>query len=225
LHYFQRFANDKVIFAYCSLLEHFKDNEDEVNLMIVKLFHRVFIKLNVQPLFYKLSIFTLFRDILDSHLQTPAINELKKFFEYVLVMFFKALEKNPILYIELLYPKTATDINRIQYGDQKKGLNPDDFNNDIDDDDLDATEPEPAVAKKEPPKLPQLEVLGEPSLNTQLDAITIAFTQEHVSHYLIFLKGVRAPLPLFFFFFFFAAAAAADVDTSVSYRNSMLPRL
>ncbi|ORX99636.1 timeless-domain-containing protein [Basidiobolus meristosporus CBS 931.73] len=128
--YESKFARESILANYIVLLEsHETLNENDLY-HIVTMFHRMFIKSKIEPIFYKLSVLHVFNDLIQMQRKHPLgattpYKELIKFSRHCLRQMFKALEKNPLLTVEILYPKYRQDCIRIQYGED--GLPDEDY--------------------------------------------------------------------------------------------------
>jgi replication fork protection complex subunit Tof1/Swi1 len=94
---------------------------DEQMKRIVALMHRICIKAKSDGLFFKVSVFSLFRQILDDEKQgklgrNQANGDLIKLIQYILRRFFKAAQANPLLMIRVFYPVRATDVRKLRKG-------------------------------------------------------------------------------------------------------------
>jgi len=116
----KKFVSDEVIKNYCKVLEEYnKLNDEELN-CIVEFFYRIWYKYDLEGMFYKITIMFLFNHILDDlgHRQglTLAQHELLSFILNISNKLFSELPKSPLLYVELLYPKSSEDCQLLQQG-------------------------------------------------------------------------------------------------------------
>ncbi len=89
---------------------------------IAYMFHKIFVKLQAEAFFYKLSIINIFNRILRDKAsltlpRTPGFNALCQFIEYCTKKLFKNLQFYPMLFLELLFNKSKGDCHRIQNAD------------------------------------------------------------------------------------------------------------
>lgn len=102
------------------LVSQYKTLADSTLHAITKMFHRIFVKCKMEALFYKLSILNVFNTIINETPTTKStpksLQELVGFITFAVRAFFKKLADYPALYIEILYPKSRSDVRRIQWG-------------------------------------------------------------------------------------------------------------
>ncbi|KAJ3215182.1 Topoisomerase 1-associated factor 1 [Dinochytrium kinnereticum] len=111
------FASESVVDTYCELLSQFEMLEDKYFQMITVMFHRIFVKLDLQAFFYRLSILELFSRVVKLSgpaSQASGYKGLYHFISFLMKQFAKRASDNPLLYVELLFPKTRADCIRIQ---------------------------------------------------------------------------------------------------------------
>ncbi|TPX58885.1 hypothetical protein PhCBS80983_g02824 [Powellomyces hirtus] len=117
-----RFASDTILNNYYLLLKHYLELDARHIYYITVMFHRIFLTADPgAPLFYKLSILHLFNKILKDRRVLPATSahrELYAFITFMLNRFFKKAKEYPILFVEILFPKTKGDCVRIQFGNE-----------------------------------------------------------------------------------------------------------
>ncbi|RKO86352.1 timeless protein C terminal region-domain-containing protein, partial [Blyttiomyces helicus] len=93
--------------------------EPEYLLYVSVMFHRIFVKVKSEPVFYKLSTLDLFNQILQDRRRLPQSQghkELFNFIKYATSRFFKKAAEYPLLFIEILFSKTKSDCIRIEAG-------------------------------------------------------------------------------------------------------------
>ncbi|KND02940.1 uncharacterized protein SPPG_02019 [Spizellomyces punctatus DAOM BR117] len=113
------FASESVVSTYCALLKHYREIDERSIDHITRMFHRIFVKSKAEAFFYKLSTLELFNRILTDIRMLPSTKshkELYGFIKYMLAKFFKKAAKNPVLLVEVLFPKTKADCQRIENG-------------------------------------------------------------------------------------------------------------
>ncbi|GES85231.1 timeless-domain-containing protein [Rhizophagus clarus] len=116
----KEFISDEIIRNYCKVLEEYsKLDDDELN-YIVEFFYRIWYKYDLEGMFYKITIMFLFSRILNDlgHRQglTSAQDELLSFILNISNKLLCEFPKNPLLYVELLYPKSSEDCQILQQG-------------------------------------------------------------------------------------------------------------
>eukprot|EP00049_Salpingoeca_infusionum_P007691 m.124905 g.124905 ORF g.124905 m.124905 type:complete len:1399 (-) comp13788_c1_seq1:374-4570(-) len=119
--YLEKFRDFRIVHAYCEVLRRFKTNSSSVNHAVVKMFDRLAheAKLNMRPMFYQLGVLRLFLDLLeDPEIQSQKQHsEIRGFIKRGIVApLVQDLEKNPLLYMEILFEKTVMDVEEIKYG-------------------------------------------------------------------------------------------------------------
>jgi hypothetical protein len=116
----KKFISDEIINNYCKVLEEYDKLEDDELNCIVEFFYRIWYKYDLEGMFYKMTIMILFNQILDDlgnrQGLTLAQHELLSFILNISNKLFRELPKNPLLYIELLYPKSSEDCHLLQQG-------------------------------------------------------------------------------------------------------------
>ncbi|KAJ3023466.1 UNVERIFIED_CONTAM: Topoisomerase 1-associated factor 1, partial [Siphonaria sp. JEL0065] len=129
------FAYENVVHTYMQLLQGYHELEPKYFHYATTLLHRVFIKAKMEPLLYKLSTLELFnRIILDERTLEPSkeLKELKEFIRYVVKKFVAKAKEYPMLFVEVLFPKSRSDCRRIMHGaDDDDGFK--DVGRDVDD--------------------------------------------------------------------------------------------
>ncbi|KAL1919889.1 uncharacterized protein VTP21DRAFT_1821 [Calcarisporiella thermophila] len=113
----EKLATESVVTTYMVLLEEYADLSEETLYHIVAAFHRIMVKCRrKEAIFFKLSVLEIFNAILNDHpppFKSQAHAELHKFMLYCLRRFFKAWAANPLMCVEILFPKSSADIRRI----------------------------------------------------------------------------------------------------------------
>ncbi|KAI8849218.1 timeless protein-domain-containing protein [Chytridium lagenaria] len=111
------FASENVVDTYCELLSQYETLEDKYFQMIVVMFHRIFVKLDMQAFFYRLSVLELFSRVTKfrgSSTQCPGYEKIVPFISFLMKQFAKRAADNPMIYVELMFPKTRADCIRLQ---------------------------------------------------------------------------------------------------------------
>lgn len=116
-----KFADAKLIKTYAKVLQGYRTNGSVLNHAIIKMFHRIFSSDHCDKrwLFYQLSVFNLFHIILNDQTirKNKKFSELRGFVkEGVVKSFFADAERYPPLFAEVLFWKSAEDVNEIELG-------------------------------------------------------------------------------------------------------------
>ncbi|EGG25386.1 timeless family protein [Cavenderia fasciculata] len=104
------FAKPDIVNNMCTLLGNYHYNSDKINYQLVSIFQRFRTELDLEPMFYKLSIFYCFYNLLRDPLiamDSKAI-DMVGFVKTVVNNFFKYAETNPSLLLHLCLPKTKS---------------------------------------------------------------------------------------------------------------------
>ncbi|KAK2582180.1 hypothetical protein KPH14_004537 [Odynerus spinipes] len=110
----QRFANIKIVKALALLLQQFDKNTNEVNHYTTKMLHRIAWECKMPAMIFQASIFRTFQRILDS--KHPGHKELQKFAIFIIRRFIEVAQKNPKVYMELLFWKNTRDATQVVDG-------------------------------------------------------------------------------------------------------------
>lgn len=122
--------------AYSLVLADYASNGDTINHAVVKMLYRLAVQLDMKPLLYQMSIFKIFQQILEDpptprmkvrevvsggwpqcHSHTLSLSqELQKFSRHMVQGFFHMAEKNPLMFVELLFWKTSRDCYELEMG-------------------------------------------------------------------------------------------------------------
>ncbi|KAJ3183557.1 Topoisomerase 1-associated factor 1 [Gaertneriomyces sp. JEL0708] len=134
------FAYESIVDAYMHLLKHYKTLEDATIYYITVMLHRIFVKCKGEsPLLYKLSILQLFNNIISDRSYLPNTDshkELYTFINFMLSKFFKKLREYPLLFLEILYPKTKGDCRKIEFDEDHEMADAADSDDNLDKDGL-----------------------------------------------------------------------------------------
>ncbi|CAB4422690.1 unnamed protein product [Rhizophagus irregularis] len=129
-----KFANEITVKNYIILLEEYQEIDSESIKHVTMMFFRIAKHCQLEAMFFKLSIMEVFNRILKDYSSTKqrlshSQENLKIFIEWIVNKLIAQLEKNPLIYIELLFPKNVTDVKLLQNGyiyeiENKKRLRP-----------------------------------------------------------------------------------------------------
>ncbi|TPX31694.1 hypothetical protein SeMB42_g07723 [Synchytrium endobioticum] len=114
------FANEGVVLNYSAMLSHYQKCDERFLYYIAVMFHRIFVKLKSEAYFYKLSTLELFQRIMNDRAtiqNTRGYREVYNFIKYAVSRLFKRLGENPLLYIQVFYPKFKKDSMRMILGE------------------------------------------------------------------------------------------------------------
>lgn len=119
------YAVKKVVTAFGHLFSNYKNNSDHTNHCIVKMFHRIAYDCKLPALLFQASIFRVFQN-LDKDRKilrnNKSITEMHRFARFILQSFFATAEKNKLVFMELLFWKSAGEAREIVEGyDDSKG--------------------------------------------------------------------------------------------------------
>jgi replication fork protection complex subunit Tof1/Swi1 len=118
----QRFASEPILATCMTYLAQYRTfDSDEQMKRIVALMHRQAVKAKADGLYYKVSVFSLFNQILDDHktgklARNQASGDLVKLIQYILRRFLKAAKASPLMMINVFYPSRAIDIRKMRKG-------------------------------------------------------------------------------------------------------------
>ncbi|XP_063619541.1 protein timeless homolog [Cydia splendana] len=118
----QRFCSPKVVSACASLLDGYEKNLPHTNHCIAKMLHRIAWDSKRPAMMFQASLFLVFQKILNDPM--PQFKELEKFAIFILRKFTEVAQKNPKVFIELLFWTNSKDAIDIEcgydlYSDQK----------------------------------------------------------------------------------------------------------
>ncbi|GAM22555.1 hypothetical protein SAMD00019534_057300 [Acytostelium subglobosum LB1] len=104
------FANVSVITNFCNLLGNYHMNTDKTNMQLVSMIKSMISELDVEPMFYRLSIFYIFNNFMNDPIlaKDPNAIELLELARTVVGNFFKAAEESQGMFLQLLVQKSAS---------------------------------------------------------------------------------------------------------------------
>ena len=121
--YVLQFANPNVVAAYVTLLEEYERNSDRTNACILRLLHRLAVRLDLPALFFQLRLFRVFHRLLSEEPLGQSgrggnpYAELRKFANFLLRKFFALLANNEKLAVDVLFYKSIQEAHQIAAGD------------------------------------------------------------------------------------------------------------
>ncbi|KAK3595063.1 hypothetical protein CHS0354_043159 [Potamilus streckersoni] len=105
-----KFARPEILKPYVILLGDVKKNSTHTNHCIVKMMHRIAVDFKCLGMMFQASLFRIFQQILLSPLaKTDRFKEIAKFATFVVRHFVETAQKNPKVYMELLFWKSCKD--------------------------------------------------------------------------------------------------------------------
>ncbi|RIA89771.1 timeless protein C terminal region-domain-containing protein [Glomus cerebriforme] len=114
-----KFVNEITVKNYTLLLEEYQEIDSESIKHVTMMFFRIAKHCQLEAMFFKLSIMEIFYRILKDYSDTKQrLNhpqkDLKTFIEWIVNKLIIQLKKNPLMYIELLFPKNISDVKLLQ---------------------------------------------------------------------------------------------------------------
>ncbi|KOM35905.1 hypothetical protein LR48_Vigan02g205500 [Vigna angularis] len=105
------FANHSIIQKLCWLLKFYKSNSLATNHYIISMLRRISDDLELQPMFYQLSLLTTFYDILVEQKSSPCQEyaDIVDFLNCLVRNMLKKMKKQPLLFVEVLFWKTQRE--------------------------------------------------------------------------------------------------------------------
>ncbi|XP_061342048.1 uncharacterized protein LOC133288335 [Gastrolobium bilobum] len=109
------FANHNIIQKLCWLLKFYKSNSLATNHYIINIFRRISDDLELHPMFYQLSLFTTFYEILAEQKSCPCKEyaDIVDFLTTLVRKMLKKMKKQPLLFVEVLFWKTRRECHYI----------------------------------------------------------------------------------------------------------------
>lgn len=108
-------ANNSVVQNICWLLKHYKTNSFRTNHYIICMLRRFCEDLELSPMLYQLSILTTFYDILAEQKSSSSKEyaNIVNFLSKVIRKMLRAMKKQPLLFVEILFWKTRKECHLI----------------------------------------------------------------------------------------------------------------
>ncbi|XP_014514621.1 uncharacterized protein LOC106772617 isoform X2 [Vigna radiata var. radiata] len=105
------FANHSIIQKLCWLLKFYKSNSLATNHYIISMLRRISDDLELQPMFYQLSLLTTFYDVLVEQKSSPCQEyaDIVDFLNCLVRNMLKKMKKQPLLFVEVLFWKTRRE--------------------------------------------------------------------------------------------------------------------
>ncbi|XP_075549205.1 circadian regulator timeout [Dermacentor variabilis] len=120
--FIKRFANPKVVIAYCKLLSHFRTNSPATNQHVLRMLHRLAVDLKMYPMLFQASVFRTFQRIMHDCYSLPkdrvdsTLKELARLATFVVRKFVGTAQENKIAFAELLFWKNTKDAYELVHG-------------------------------------------------------------------------------------------------------------
>nr|XP_037279767.1 LOW QUALITY PROTEIN: protein timeless homolog [Rhipicephalus microplus] len=120
--FIKRFANPKVVIAYCKLLSHYRTNPPATNQHVLRMLHRLAWDLKMYPMLFQASVFKTFQSIMHDCCSLPkervdgTLKELSRLATFVVRKFVAAAQENKIAFAELLFWKNTKDAYELVHG-------------------------------------------------------------------------------------------------------------
>ena len=115
-----KYLNQKCIDTFTSFLRFYKELDAPQIMRVLKFLHRIFAKRKMEVLLFRIDIVDLIYRIMKgsealprSH---PAYKQFDEFAKHFLRRLFKKLEKEPVMFVELLFSKLPTTFSYLQFG-------------------------------------------------------------------------------------------------------------
>ncbi|CAF2135393.1 unnamed protein product [Rotaria magnacalcarata] len=104
--FIRRFAHSSILCSYIDVLRTYRTNTPFLNHCIIRMFYRVSVDCNFTGILFQMSLFRIFQKFhLDPMAKLQQFSELLQFGTWLLRKFFAAIQKNPCIYVELLFWK------------------------------------------------------------------------------------------------------------------------
>lgn len=115
-----RFAAERCLRHYISLLEQYERNSRSVNHAVIKFMYRVYMMPSCRPLFFKVSTLCVFSHVIQVLRPDDDADdaEAHKIITAILRAFFKRWETLPSMYFEVLFAKTDANVRYVFSGEQ-----------------------------------------------------------------------------------------------------------
>merc|ERR1719233_1112583 len=110
--FLHQICTNSTIAKYLHLLKDYRKNSVKINVYIMTMFKRIVNKLDLEPVFYQVSTFILFQEIMEDRMiaRKKEYSSMIKFARNVTRNFLTKAKDNPVLYIEALFWKTRDQI-------------------------------------------------------------------------------------------------------------------
>uniref|UniRef100_A0A915JGB2 Uncharacterized protein n=1 Tax=Romanomermis culicivorax TaxID=13658 RepID=A0A915JGB2_ROMCU len=113
-----RFANTLLLKWYCWLLNDFENNTTRTNHTILRLLYRIAYQLKTPHALYQACLFRIFQKLAKSPTRSknPALKEMIDFARHLLRSFYESAEKNPLIFMEILFWKHSRLTYELEFG-------------------------------------------------------------------------------------------------------------
>ncbi|XP_051138168.1 uncharacterized protein LOC127256292 [Andrographis paniculata] len=118
-------ANNNVVQKLCWLLKFYKNNSVSTNHYIINMLRRICDDLELAPMLYQLSYLTIFSDILEEQKARPCkeYENIVTFLSTLVRRMLRKMKSYPLLFVEVLFPKTRRECQHINCGSMLNELN------------------------------------------------------------------------------------------------------
>ncbi|KAL6509275.1 hypothetical protein OROGR_022585 [Orobanche gracilis] len=111
-------ASNSIIQKLCWLLKFYKSNSITTNHYIISMLRRICDDLELSPMLYQLSLITIFYDILEEQKSRPCKEHenIVNFLTTLVRRMLRKMKSYPLLFVEVLFPKTRKECHYINCG-------------------------------------------------------------------------------------------------------------
>ncbi|KAL6533264.1 hypothetical protein OROMI_027376 [Orobanche minor] len=117
-------ASNSIIQKLCWLLKFYKSNSITTNHYIISMLRRICDDLELSPMLYQLSLITIFYDILEEQKSLPCkeYENIVNFLTTLVRRMLRKMKSYPLLFVEVLFPKTRKECHYINCGSMLNDL-------------------------------------------------------------------------------------------------------
>jgi len=124
----QKFANDRCINTFRSLLDFYVELRPDQIKRVLVYFHRIFVKRKQQVILYRLDICELLARMINDEISVPRQTSIRKhledFVNHYINCLTRALIKTPALFIEVLFSHSHTNCAAVVFQDTSTAILP-----------------------------------------------------------------------------------------------------
>lgn len=114
VHFMTRYCSPEVIKSYLDVLKHFKTNEDEINLAILKFYERIVYDCHYEVMLLQVSVLKCLIAIMNDHSSMPGHAGFVELGKHLMRHFGSMANKKRWMFQELLFWKTTGDVLEIE---------------------------------------------------------------------------------------------------------------
>lgn len=123
----KQYASSSTLEVYLILLKKFEDLSEPVVHALARMFHRIAVGCDMMYLFYNLDWLDTFNDILQNRVKllqkSKKYQELIDFVNYCTRCFFKQLEKDPNLFVDVFFENSLkSETSRVKSGERNQKI-------------------------------------------------------------------------------------------------------